>query len=215
MDGVLLDNVSHHLRAWRELGRERGKRLTDEAIRATFGQRNQEMLRALIGEDLSLEESRRLAERKEQLYREAVAPELEAAMVAGLRAFLEELRGAGCRTAVATSGPLENVRFVTRGLGLEQAFDALVTSADVQRGKPHPDVFLVAAERLELPPERCVVFEDSSSGVEAALRAGCWCVAVATTHSAAELGALQPHAIVEDFEGLTREALERRVRSGV
>ncbi len=214
MDGVLLDNVSHHLRAWRKLGREQGKSLTDDAIRATFGQRNQEMLQALIGQDLTLEECRRLADRKEELYREAVAPELESAMVPGLREFLRELRQAGCRTAVATSGPLENVRFVEQGLGLADTFDAVITSADVQRGKPHPDVFLVAARRLGVPAKQCVVFEDSASGVRAALAAGCHCVALATTHSRQELRQWQPHWITPDFRGLGLQQLGRELLAG-
>ncbi len=202
MDGVLLDNVAHHLEAWRRIGLENGKELTDQEIRATFGQRNQEMLQALIQADLSDEAAQRLADRKESLYREVVAGDLERAMVPGLRHFLLEIRRRGAKTAVATSGPIQNVTLVTEGLGIESQFDAFVTSADVQRGKPHPDVFLVAAQRLRLPPQRCVVFEDSTSGVQAALRAGCFCVAVATTHSETELRSLNPHCIVSDFRGL-------------
>lgn len=209
MDGVLLDNVSYHLQAWRRLGREQGKTLTDDEIRATFGQRNQEMLQALIGGDLSEEQCRVLADRKEELYREAIQGRLETAMVAGLRPFLRELRATGCHLAVATSGPMENVAFVTDGLSIRDCFDAVVTSADVSRGKPHPEVFLVAARRLGLRPEACIVFEDSPSGVAAGLKAGCFCVAVATTHSPQELRELSPHRIIPDFAGLRPDELEK------
>ncbi len=197
-----MDNLRHHLQAWRRLGEELGKSLTDEEIRATFGQRNREMLRSLIGVDFSETESNRHADRKEEIYREVMGREVESAMVPGLRELLNDLREHGFSMAVATSGPMANVEFVLSGLSLEGVFDAIVTGADVSRGKPHPDVFLLAAGQLRLAPEECVVFEDSPSGIKAALAAHCACVALTTSHSEEELRPLAAHRMAPDFRQL-------------
>ncbi len=213
MDGVLVDNLRHHLQAWRRLGEELGKSLTDEEIRATFGQRNREMLRSLIGVDFSETESNRHADRKEEIYREVMGSHVESAMVPGLREFLDDLRENGFILAVATSGPMANVDFVLSGLRLEGIFKAILTGADVIRGKPHPDVFALAAQRLRLAPEDCVVFEDSPSGVKAALAAHCACVALTTSHSAEELAPLQAQRMVADFRELDAKAIRSLGRS--
>jgi cytidine deaminase len=94
------------------------------------------------------------------------------------------------RLAIATSGQKAKQFPVIEGTGLELAwFDALITGDDVTRKKQDPEIYRLAAERLRLPPGRCVVFEDAPVGVEAALAAGCRCVAVTTTVGAAELAA--------------------------
>jgi len=205
MDGVLVDNVEYHMRAWKQLGRESGKILTEEAVRTVFGQRNREIIGALISPSFSREELSRLAARKEELYRGFMLPELKP--VAGLQEFLDDLRKEGLKTAVATSGPNENVAMVLDGLGIRGYFDAVVTGADVTKSKPDPEIFLLAAQRLGLPPGHCVVFEDSASGIKAARRAGCPCIALATTHKPEELTAHSPDRIVLDFCGIRASVL--------
>lgn len=200
MDGVLVDNVAYHVRAWQQLGREVGRNLEAHEIRGVFGQRNREMIRKLIGPELREEDIPRLTERKEQLYRDCIAPEL--CPVAGLSEYLRGLRIAGTRCAVATSGPRANVDFVLDGLAIRDCFDSVVTGADVSRSKPDPEIFLLAARRLGIPPEKCVVFEDSVAGIEAALRAGSACIALSTTHSPEELGRFRVERIVADFREL-------------
>ena len=199
MDGVLVDNVDHHVQAWKLFAREHGRDLTDPAIRATFGQRNREMMEALLGESFSDLQLIQRATRKESLYRELMRPVLKDSVVPGLSHFLSELKGRDFKMAVATSGPVENLDFVLDGLTIRPFFDVLLTGGDVSRGKPHPDVFLLAAQRLQRAPAECIVFEDSASGIQAARRAGCACVPVATTHSPTELDDFSPTTIVEDF----------------
>ncbi|HRR56999.1 MAG TPA: HAD-IA family hydrolase, partial [Acidobacteriota bacterium] len=116
---------------------------------------------------------------------------------------------------IATSGPPENVSLVTEELGLGKYFEAVVTGDEVTNGKPHPEAFLRAAEKLRLPSATCVVFEDSLSGVQAALAAGCRCVALTTSHSVEELRDLRPHRIVSDFRGLAVEDVLNLDRLGV
>jgi beta-phosphoglucomutase family hydrolase len=208
MDGVLLDNLSYHLRAFQELGREQGRPLSREQIEAVFGRKNDDMLRFLLDRDLSQEELEVLADRKEAIYRDLARPDVPRLVVPGLLSFLDRLREAGLRMAVATSGPRENVDLVFEKLAIGSYFTAVVTGKDVERGKPHPDAFLEAAARLGVAPADCVVFEDSRSGIQAGLAAGARCVALATTHSAQELADLHPHRIIRDFHELTLEELE-------
>ncbi len=197
MDGVIVDNINHHLKAWKQLGRELGREFRDEDVNRVFGKRNREILRSLIGDDVPDQQLAKYARRKEELYRGIMAPDLKP--VPGLPEFLRALKGSGTKTAVATSGPIENVRFVLEGLGLADAFDAIITGLDVRESKPDPAIFLLAVKRLALVPADCVVFEDSPPGIKAGKAAGCRCIALATTHSADELRQYEPDRIIKDF----------------
>jgi beta-phosphoglucomutase len=201
MDGVLVDNLSYHVHAWQQFGREMGRDLAERDIRAVFGQRNREMVRKLLGPGLRDEDIPRLTERKEQIYRDCITPDLHP--VPGLHDFLEQLKSAGIRSAVATSGPRVNVDFVLDRLAIRDYFDAIITGAEVTRSKPEPEIFLLAARQLGVEPEHCVVFEDSAAGIEAANRAGSICVALATTHSVEELRGQKVARIIPDFRSLT------------
>jgi beta-phosphoglucomutase family hydrolase len=205
MDGVLLDNLEYHIQAWQQLGREHGRTLPREAVRRVFGQRNDEMIRSLLGSPLARDVLLLYETRKEEIYRALMAPALTP--VPGLPRLLAGLKEGGMSSAVATSGPRENANLVLDGLNLRQYFDAVITGDDVSRSKPHPDIFLLAARRIGLPPERCVVFEDSSAGIEAASRAGCLCIALSTTHPASELQAYRTALIVPDFTTLSASSL--------
>lgn len=202
MDGVLLDNVNYHLRAWQHFGREQGMELSEEEILAVFGQRNREILKALLKSPLSDDELLRLGNRKEEIYRSLLGAELERAVVPALTDFLVDLEREGLRLAVATSGPPENANFALEGLKIVPFFKAVITGQDVQRSKPDPEIFLLAAQRLGLSPGRCVVFEDSASGIRAAREAGCLCVGVATTHNVQELQQFSPTCIIRDFRDI-------------
>jgi len=197
MDGVIVHNISHHLQAWKQLGRELGREFRDEDVNRVFGQRNREILRSLIGNDVPDEQLAEYGRRKEELYRRIMAPELKP--VSGLPEFLQSLSSRGVKTAVATSGPIENVGFVLDGLGFEDAFDAIITGLDVRESKPDPAIFLLAVQRIGLTPADCVVFEDSPPGIKAGKAAGCRVFALATTHSSNELRQYQPDRIIKDF----------------
>ncbi|HRR27018.1 MAG TPA: HAD family phosphatase [Acidobacteriota bacterium] len=215
MDGVLLDNLEYHLEAFQRLGEELGHPIAWEDIRKVFGRKTEDMLRVLLNRELTSAEAKALERRKEEIYRELIRPTLREHIVPGLEEFLEALSEHGIRMAIATSGPPENVSLVTEELGLGKYFEAVVTGDEVTNGKPHPEAFLRAAEKLRLPSATCVVFEDSLSGVQAALAAGCRCVALTTSHSVEELRDLRPHRIVSDFRGLAVEDVLNLDRLGV
>lgn len=204
MDGVLVDNADLHLEAFLELGKELDANYSREDVKQVFGQRNDEMLPALLGRNLDQETVERIAERKEALYRDLIRDHLAERAVKGVVDFVQKSKREGRKIGLATSGPAENVELVLQGLNIESAFDVIVTGKDVSQGKPHPEVFLLASSRLGQIPESVVVFEDSPSGVEAARRAGAKCVALATTHEPHELEDFEPVIIVRDFEDLQR-----------
>jgi beta-phosphoglucomutase family hydrolase len=176
MDGVLVDTAPFHYRAWRELFAGVGKDLSEEEFRTTFGLRNDDILRSILG-DMPAERLRALGRRKEELFREAIRG--KAAPLPGAVPLVRRLREAGAKTAVVSSAPRLNVETLLDALGLGDAFDALVAEEDAERGKPDPQGYLVAAERLGVAPQECVVVEDAPGGVEAAKQAGMRCIGLA------------------------------------
>ena len=182
LDGVLLDSAQFHRRAWYALAAELSAPMCDSFFWETFGQTNTSILRRLLGRELDAAENTRLSERKEELFRAEARGEL--ALFPGVANALDVLKREAFRLALGTSTPRSNVEFYYRELGLGRYFDAYVCMDDIRRGKPDPEVFLLAAQRLGLPPARCIVVEDALMGIEAAKAAGMACVAVATTNPA-------------------------------
>ena len=207
MDGTLVDNMGFHLQAWRVFLADLGVEISPEDfLHRTGGMQNPQILRMMLGDDLSEAEIADLAERKEVVYRELYRPHL--APVAGAIDFVHRARERAVPLALATSAEQPNIDFILEGLGLASTFDAVVGAEDVERGKPHPEIFLTAAEGLGIEPDGCLVFEDSRSGIEAAHRAGMAVIALATTHRAGELEDLPGVAeVVEDFTALDVDRL--------
>ena len=116
-----------------------------------------------------------------EMRREALVGKVKA--MPGAREAVAYAREIGLRVAVASSGVRDHVDLSLGEAGLDGMFDAVVTGDDVDRGKPEPDLFLLAAERLGVEPERCAVFEDAPAGVQAAVAAGMRAVAVPNEHS--------------------------------
>ena len=178
MDGVLVDTAPFHFQAWRDLFQSLGKGFADADFRRTFGLRNDAILRDILGE-LAPAEVERLAQRKEGLYREKIEGRVTA--IPGAIDLLRRLQQGGRKMAIVSSAPGENVRAVLRSLGLEGVFEAVVAEEDTLKGKPDPQGFLLAAEKLGVAAGECVVLEDAPGGVEAAKGAGMSCIGLATS----------------------------------
>lgn len=180
MDGTIVDNMDFHTQSWVEFFRRRGKQLDpEEFFRETAGRQGKEIIRKYLGPDFSVDEVADLNREKEEIYREMYEPHRKE--VEGFTHFVEQAKARGVMLAVATAGPPGNIAFVLDGLQLRQHFQAVVGAADVPRGKPNPDVFLKAAEKLGVQPADCIVFEDAPLGVEAARNAGMPAVVLSTT----------------------------------
>jgi HAD superfamily hydrolase (TIGR01509 family) len=181
LDGTLTDSMPGHFRAWREVLAGEGHALSWEAFAASFGQRNDSALCSMLGTDLPASEVERISAIKEQRFRALVRVEgLE--LLPGVAARLRTSRDAGWRQALVTSAPRANAETMLDVLGIRAFFSTVVTGDDVALGKPHPEPFFMAADALKVPPSRCLVVEDSPSGIEAARRAGMRSVAVGSAH---------------------------------
>ncbi|CAN7421195.1 HAD family hydrolase [Massilia sp. LjRoot122] len=207
MDGTIVDNMAFHTDSWLSFFARRGQALdADEFFRATAGRQGGEIMRSYLGDHLSDDEVALLNHEKESVYRELYAPHLKA--VDGFDGLIAQAKANGVKLAVGTAAPPANVAFTLDGLALRRHFDAIVGASDVARGKPHPDVFLKAAELCGVAPENCIVFEDAPLGVEAARRAGMSCIVLTTTLPAAAFtGFDNVIAIVRDFSELKAELL--------
>lgn len=182
---MIVDSREHHLAAWEAWAREHAPQAPDGYFHRSFGLRNDAIIGGLI-EGLAPVDLQRLAGRKEALFRERARGNLEALPgVTDLLAFLDDQR---VPRAIVTSTPRANLDLVLETIGLEGRFDALVAEEDASRGKPNPEGFLVAAARLDVPAERCVVIEDAPAGLAAAKAGGMRAIGVTTTRPAADLG---------------------------
>ena len=176
VDGTLVDTAELHFAAWERTAREMGRPFSREDFAATFGRRNPEIIRFLFRREFADSEVLDIGDRKETYYRSAA--EAGVRLLPGVRELLDELHARGVRQAVGSSAPRGNLDLILRITNSRQYFDAIVGMEDTHRGKPDPEVFLVAARKLGVPPGRCVVFEDAVAGVEAAKAGGMKCVAV-------------------------------------
>ena len=180
MDGVIVDSNRWHRVAWAEYNRRHGIE-TDEAMQQRmYGKRNDDIVRDFFGDHLSNAEVHAHGAAKERLYREMIRPALNEALVPGVREFLVRHRGEPI--GMASNAEPENVEFLVEEAGLRPYFRVLVDGHQVANPKPHPDIYLRAAELLGVWPADCVVFEDSLPGVEAARAARMAVVGLTTTH---------------------------------
>lgn len=186
VDGTLVDTAELHYRAWRVVAAELDRPFTRADFAATFGWRNPEIIPKVFGPGFSAEQIRQMGERKEELYRAQARGNVR--LLPGVQALLDGLRRAGFRQAVGSSAPRANLDLLLEATGTAPYFGALVSGEDTTRGKPDPEVFLTAARRLGVSPERCVVLEDAPVGVQAARAGGMRCIATTFVgHHPAEL----------------------------
>lgn len=203
LDGTLIDSVAHHWEAWRGAMETEGFHFTHEQFVEDFGKRNDEILRHRLGPDLTDEVVSRIALRKEELYRASVRT-IGIELLPGVKYWLQYLQANNWLQALGTSAPRGNIIAIFDALGIHQFFDAVSSSEDVQQGKPHPDVFLAAARKLNVAPANCVVIEDAPAGLEAGRRAGMKTIGVLTTHAD-----LQANITVKSLDELPRDYFER------
>ncbi len=172
-DGVVIDSEDFHRRSWDLLAAEEGLVIPPGAFDASFGMRNQQILPDIFQwvEAGDGERIQALADRKEVLYRQIIREE-RIDPLPGVVELLRELAAAKIPTSVGSSTPRENIETVMDVIGVRDLFQAIVAADDVRRGKPDPEVFLTAAERLGQPPVQAVVIEDAHVGIEAARPGG-------------------------------------------
>ncbi len=207
VDGTLIDSREYHWLSWQGALADEGFAVTPEQFAASFGRRNDEILRGFFP-SYTAEDITRVGEAKEVAYRRLVR-ERGIDLLPGVRRWLDRLREEDWLQAVASSAPRRNLEVIVEALGLEGYFAAVASAEDVTEGKPDPQVFLVAAEKLGVVPSRCVVVEDAPAGIEAARRAGMRCVGVLSSH-----GELRADIVVRTLEELPGDAFDQLLARG-
>ncbi|MGV9202728.1 MAG: HAD family hydrolase [Promethearchaeia archaeon] len=196
MDGVLADTGPIHFESWKKMAEEQGAKFTKDFFEETFGQQAVTITRKLLGDEYTQEKIEELAERKERYYREMVQGQLEP--LPGVMDLIETLDQKGVKLGVGSSGAAANVNLLLTGLDIKDYFDVIITAEDVEKGKPEPDVFLQAAQKVSVKPRNTIVIEDAPVGIEAARRASMKTIALTTTHNRKSL--IEADLVVENLK---------------
>ena len=173
LDGVICSTDRYHYLAWKRIADRLGIPFKEEINSRLRGISRMDSLEIILeGYDGSLTQARKeaLAEEKNALYRASLADMSPDDLPQDVRRTLDALRAAGLRLAIGSSS--RNTRFILERLGLADFFDAVSDGTNITRSKPDPQVFLMAADFLSLPPARCLVVEDAQSGIAAAKAGG-------------------------------------------
>ena len=186
MDGVLVDSEHLHFDSWRAVFKKHGLTFYDSSLTEIFGMTSSQVVRRIGGGDLSDEEIPRLIEEKDRLFQGWIKE--EAQFLPGAREWLETFSAGGLPQALASSSSPNSIDIILGVLGARHYFTVILSGRDLP-SKPDPHLFLLAAQRMRVQPEGCLVIEDAVVGVNAAKAAGMTCLAVATTNHAESLRA--------------------------
>lgn len=207
MDGVIVDSNPYHKIALKEFCSGHGYELNDDQLlKRIYGRTNREWITELFGQ-LPEDQLMEYTEEKEGLYRKLFAENIRP--LKGLVKLLDALDERKVLRAIGTSAPRSNVDFTLNKTNTVKYFPTILYDVFVTHSKPDPEIYLRSAEALGLPNSQCIVIEDSLSGVEAGRRSGSKVIGITTTHSREELSHCD--LVIDDFEGLTVDMLERMV----
>ena len=180
LDGTMVDNNPYHIKAFHVFLQKYGKKITESEYKANInGRTNKDAFNYIFETTLSTESQKQYAEEKERIYRELYATDI--IPVNGLVALLEAAHEMKIPMAIATSGIPPNIEFFFEHIPVKQFFSAVVHSGDITNGKPHPEIYLKAAEKLGVAAKHCIAFEDAAPGVQSAHDAGMKVIAILTT----------------------------------
>ncbi len=179
LDGVIVDTARYHFLAWKRLARSLGFDFTEtdnERLKGVSRERSLEILLEIGGLTLDDIAKAEAASRKNEWYKNYITQLNSTEVLPGAREYLQNLRARGVRIALGSAS--RNANMILDRLGITSLFDVLVDGNVVSQVKPHPEVFLRAAQELGCPPMHCVVFEDAAAGIQAAHRAGMGAIGV-------------------------------------
>lgn len=205
MDGVICDTNPYHSLAWKAfLDKFNIKSSEKEFIAHMYGKSNSYILKYFFKREIIGDEFAQMEFEKEALFRKIYEEHVKP--ISGLVEFIEDLKSNGIQTGIATSAPYLNMEMILSKLPLRDKMQSLLASEDVSTHKPNPEVYLKSALNLDISPERCVVFEDSFSGVTAGKAAGAKVVGVLSTYKKEELPVCDNYIV--DYKGLTYQKIK-------
>jgi beta-phosphoglucomutase len=212
VDGTLVDTAELHFQAWVRLAREIDAPFTRDEFAATFGWRNPEIIPKLFGLH-SPGDIHALGQRKEDYYRAEAAKGLD--LLPGVAELVRDLDAADFGQAVGSSAPRSNIELILDMCGLRSILKHVVAMEDTTRGKPDPQVFLFAAQKLGIEPRNCLVFEDAPVGIRAAKAAGMKAVGVTFVahHPVEKLRAEGADLVIPSLAEIQVEGVRRLILS--
>ena len=179
MDGTLVDNMDYHKQSWIELFKHHQLDLDYKTFDQKYHKGSLVEIMARLFPNISDRETlREIGSYKEVLYRDLYRPHIQP--IAGLETFLTQIHQQNLPMGIATMGDQHNIDFTFEALQMGSYFHSTTGGHEVARGKPHPEIFLTAAQKIGVLPKDCLAFEDTRSGVTAALEAGMDVVGVTT-----------------------------------
>jgi len=208
LDGVIVNTVPFHFRAWKKMFEEYGHKFSMEDYLAKVDGRPRLEGAAAILTELSPQEIEKAGAKKQGYYLELLDTEPVEIFESSVR-VIEELKQRGIKLAAASSS--KNAVRILKKIKLFEIFDVNVSGADFEKGKPDPEIFLTAASRLKAKPTESAVFEDAKSGVEAALNGGFICVAIDRHHNPESLRGAD--LIVKDLSEVSVEEILKLEKS--
>lgn len=173
LDGVICSTDQYHYKAWKQTADSLGIQFNEAINNRLRGVSRMESLEIILEgcqKPLSEQEKERLAENKNTCYRELLKQMSKQDLTKEVKNTLDTLRSQGKKLAIGSSS--KNAKFILKQIGLEKYFDAVSDGTNIENSKPHPEVFLKAAEYLGMQPEECLVVEDAAAGIEAAFAGG-------------------------------------------
>lgn len=182
LDGVLVSTDEYHYRSWKRLCDEEGFSFFDQEFNHRFRgvarMECVELLTKAAGRHYSSEQKIEIAERKNRYFIESLAAVTPRELLPGSLLTLKELKKRGVKTAVASNS--RNAQTIIDRVGIGHLLDTVVDGYQIQNSKPDPEVFLLAAKNVGVPPAECLVVEDAVAGIEAAQKAGMKCIGIGT-----------------------------------
>ncbi len=180
LNGTMIDDMQYHINAWHRILNELGANISLEKMKEECYGKNEELLERMFPGRFSAADKQNMSFEKEKQYQAQYKPHL--ALLPGLEEFLKTGYETGIKMAIGSAAIMFNIDFVLDNLNIRSYFDVLVSADDVQNSKPDPETYLSCASLLKYEPADCIVFEDSTKGVESAERAGMKAVVITTLH---------------------------------
>ena len=207
MDGVIVNTRTDHFKSWQYAFRKRGVEFTEAEFQSRFGQRNDAIIRSVMGDNVSQAEIDDIANEKETYFQETVKDHIRPCP--GAIELIQALQENDIKMAIASSAPEANIRLLLGTLGIMSCFQQFVYGREVTESKPSPQIYLLAAQKLGTEPQNCIVIEDAVTGVAGAKRGGMFCIAVTTTNPRELLQ--EADIVVDSLADLTVSSLENLV----
>jgi beta-phosphoglucomutase len=206
LNGTVIDDMSFHIQSWYEILNNLGATISYEETKLQCYGKNEELLERVFPGRFTAEQITAMIIDKETRYQENFRPFLK--LIEGLDEFLEQAYESKIKMAIGSAAIPFNIDYILNGLQLHKYFPAVVSAYDVVESKPHPETFLQCAEKLNVAPEDCIVFEDSPKGVEAAARAGMKAVVITSMHTKEEFTNDNIICFIENYQGLFNQLVK-------